>query len=175
MRRIISAALVVATALLVLLVPAGAGAAKKKHHAAPAAIKLGTYKAKAGEASFAIVLKKAKCAAPGQSATATHLCVSLPESPEVQCTGAVPTGGKLGSFSNPVALSLAGAATQQATISAPPSLPGGPPTPGTSAFSVSFTKKGTATGYVELNLTITFGTATVPCASGKVPFTAKLG
>jgi hypothetical protein len=42
-------------------------------------------------------------------------------------------------------------------------------------FSVAFTKKGTATGYLELNMTIAFGDASVPCASGKVPFTAKLG
>jgi hypothetical protein len=56
------------------------------------------------------------------------------------------------------------------------SVAGSPPSaPGSSVFSVAFTKKGTATGYLELNMTITFGTATVPCASGKVPFTAKLG
>jgi hypothetical protein len=167
--------MLLAVAALAALALPSAAVAKRKHHVPPPSIKVGTYKAKAGESAFDVVLKKARCAAPGATATATHLCVSLPVSPEVSCSGAVPTGAEIGSFTTPVALSPAGAATQHAPVNGPPSLPGGPPTPGTSAFSVSFTKKGTATGYVELNLTITFGAATVPCASGKVPFTAKLG
>ena len=91
MRRIMFVAL---AAIVGLAIPASAGAAKKKkkHHATPTAIKTGTYKAKAEAAAFNIVLSKAKCAAPGQTSTATHLCVSLPEPPEVECTGAVPSG-----------------------------------------------------------------------------------
>jgi hypothetical protein len=178
MRRTISAALLVAAALLVVLVPASAGAAKKKKHhaAAPAAIKTGTYKAKAGTVAFDITLKKASCAAAGPSASTSHLCVSLPVSPEIQCSGAVPSGSQIGDYSKPIALSPAGAALAHSSVPGVVSVPGSPPSaPGSSVFSVAFTKKGTATGYLELNMTITFGTATVPCASGKVPFTAKLG
>jgi hypothetical protein len=176
MRRITSAALLIAAALLVLLVPASAGAAKKKHHAAPSAIKTGTYKAKAGTVAFNITLKKASCAAPGPGASTSHLCVSLPVSPEIQCSGAVPSGSQIGDYSKPIALSPAGAALAHSTVPGLVSVAGSPPSPpGNSVFSVAFTKKGTATGYLELNMTIAFGTQSVPCASGKVPFTAKLG
>ncbi len=56
-------------------------------------------------------------------------------------------------------------------------VPGASLTTGQSSFSVTFTKKGTASGYVEVNLMIAAGPtqAPVPCSSGKVPFTAKLG
>jgi hypothetical protein len=181
MRRTISAALLVVTGLLVLLAPASAGAAKKKkkhHHAAmPAAIKAGTYKAKVGATTaFNITLAKAKCTTTaGQGDPATHLCVSLPTAPEIECHGPVNETSTLSGYSTPVALSSAGSAMQKLTVSDPPSVPGGAPTPGASAFAVTFAKNGTATGYLELNLTITFGTAIVPCASGKVLFTAKLG
>ncbi len=46
---------------------------------------------------------------------------------------------------------------------------------GQATFSVTFTKKGTASGYIEQNLTFLVGTENVPENSGKVPFTAKLG
>ena len=176
MRRIISAALLVTAALLVLLVPASAGAAKKKkHHVAPPAIKTGTYKAKAGTVAFDITLKKASCAAPGPGTSASHLCVSLPVSPEIQCSGAVPSGGQIGDYSKPIALSPAGAALAHSSVPGVVSIPGSPPSaPGSSVFSVAFTKNGTATGYLELNMMISYGTQSVPCASGKVPFTAKL-
>jgi hypothetical protein len=175
MRRIMLIAL---AAVAVLAIPASAGATKKKkkHHATPAAIKAGTYKAKLGPTAFNITLSKAKCtAAPGEGTPATHLCVSLPTAPEIECHGAVNETSTLSGYSTPVALSSAGSATQKLTVSDPPSLPGGPPTPGTSAFAVTFAKNGTASGYFELNLTVTFGSAVVPCASGKLPFTAKLG
>ncbi|HEX4482248.1 MAG TPA: hypothetical protein VH081_00550 [Solirubrobacteraceae bacterium] len=65
----------------------------------------------------------------------------------------------------------------RAPVSGGAVLPGAPPTTGQSSFSVAFTKKGTATGYVEVNLMIatTPTEAPIPCSSGKVPFTAKLG
>jgi hypothetical protein len=153
------------------------GAASAKPKPKPPTIKVGTYKAKAGTVAFAIKLAKAKCTTtPGHGTPAAHLCVSLPTSPEIECTGPVPTQFGVGSYATPVALSAAGTATQKATIASPEPLPGStPPPPGTSAFSVTFTKKGTATGYMELNITISFGTSMLPCTSGKVPFTAKLG
>jgi hypothetical protein len=168
-------ALVACTAL-VFTTGAGAATKKKKHHAAVPTIKVGTYKAKAGTVAFNITLKKASCAAAGPGASASHLCVSLPVSPEVQCTGAVPSASQIGDYSKPIALSPAGTALAHSTVPGLVSVPGaavGPP--GNSVFSVAFTKKGTATGYLELNMTIVFGSASVPCASGKVPFTAKLG
>ena len=174
MRRIMLVAL---AAVAALAVPASAGAAKKKkHHAAPSAIKTGTYKAKVGATAFNITLAKAKCTTtPGQGAPVTHLCVSLPAAPELECHIPVNVRSSLGSYSTPVALSSAGTATEKMAVSGPPPVPGAPPSSGTSAFAVTFTKKGTATGYLELNLTMTLGTQIVPCASGKVPFTAKLG
>jgi len=176
MRRMISAALLVAAALLIVLAPASAGAAKKKHHAAPSAIKTGTYKAKAGTVAFNIALKKASCAAPGASASASHLCVSLPVSPDITCSGAVSAGSQIGDYSKPVALSPAGAALAHSSVPGVSPVAGAPASPpGSSVFSVAFTKKGTATGYLELNMTIAYGGVSAPCASGKVPFTAKLG
>lgn len=80
-----------------------------------------------------------------------------------------------GSFATPVALSGAGKAGAHGTVTEPPPVPGAAPTTGTSAFSIAFTKKGTATGYFELNLNIVAGPFSTTCASGKVPFTAKLG
>jgi hypothetical protein len=175
MRRTMLVALAAVTALAI---PANAGAAKKKkhHHAAPAAIKTGTYKAKAGTTAFNITLAKAKCTTtPGQGASATHLCVSLPTAPEIECRVPVNVRSSVGNYATPVALSSAGTATEKMAVTGPSPVPGAPPSPGTSGFAVTFAKNGTATGYLELNLTVTFGTATVTCASGKVPFTAKLG
>jgi hypothetical protein len=171
MRRMITALLLCVAALAM---SAGTAAAKPKPK--PPTIKVGTYKAKAGAVAFAIKLAKTKCTtAPGQGTPATHLCVSLPTAPEIECHGAVNVQNSLGNYTTPVALSGAGAAAQKATTSGPPPVPGAPPSVGTSAFSVTFTKKGTATGYLELNLTMSFDNQTVPCASGKLPFTAKLG
>lgn len=169
MRRILLVALV-GTAVVAL--PANAIA---KGHAKPATYKTGTYKAKAGEAKFNITLKRASCASvPGQGKSALHLCVALPSSPTIQCLGAAPAEIPLGSFVTPVGLPNSGKVTQQTAVTAGPAIPGGAPTTGHSIFSVTFTKKGTATGYLEQNLTLSAGTASLPCV-GKVPFTAKLG
>lgn len=77
----------------------------------------------------------------------------------------------------PVALPTSGTLTQQAPVNPGPAVPGAAPTTGQSTFSVTFTKKGTASGYLEVNLEIatTPTQPLVPCSSGKVPFTAKLG
>jgi hypothetical protein len=175
MMRRIMLLMALAAAGVVLTLAASASASKKKHHAPAPTFKVGTYKAKAGAVAFNITLKKASCAAPGPSASSSHLCVSLPVSPEIQCSGAVSGGGQLGDYTKPIALSPAGAALAYAAVSGPAPVPGTAPSPGRSVFSVAFTKKGTATGYLELNLTISYGGTSVPCASGKVPFTAKLG
>jgi hypothetical protein len=107
--------------------------------------------------------------------TSLHLCVALPVSPVADCTVPINFETAIGSFVAPVQLPTSGKLTQQAPVTAPAAFPGGAPTPGQSAFSVAFTKKGTASGYVELSLQITAGSQTVPCATGKIPFTAKLG
>jgi hypothetical protein len=174
MRRTATAVLL---CIAVLAITAGPAGAKPKPK--PPTIKVGTYKAKVAGVAFNIKLAKTKCTTtPGQGTPAIHLCVSLPTSPEIACQGPALIQGSVGSYATPVALSGAGAATQKMSITAPPPVVGAPPSSGTSAFSVAFTKKGTATGYLELNLTITLGEQSfqqsVPCASGKVPFTAKL-
>jgi hypothetical protein len=176
MRRTMLMAVAAACALTL---PAGALAVKKKpkHHASAPTIKVGTYRATAqeGAVKFNITLKKASCAAPGPGGGGTHLCVSLPSSPELKCVGVVAAAFQLGDYSKPVALSPAGAALVHSSVTGSPAVPGGAPSTGSSAFSVSFTKKGTATGYMELTMMISAGSLTEPCSSGKVSFTAKLG
>lgn len=161
MRRIQLLALV-GTAIVVL--PASAlasGAHHKKPAKKPSALKNGTYKAVFSDnEKFNITLQGAK--------------VSLPTSPAVKCNGPVPMEPPVGSFVAPAALSASGSITEQAPITAP-TVPGSPPLTGQSTFSVTFTKKGTASGYFEENLAGTFGDAAISCTSGKVPFTAKLG
>jgi hypothetical protein len=154
------------------------GKPKPKPKPKPPTFKVGTYNAKLGpEATkFNVVLKRATCAAaPGQAKSSQHLCVALPVSPSAACTTPVPVENPIGSFVAPVQLPTSGKLTEQAPVTAPAALPGEPLTTGQSSFSVTFTKKGTATGYIELNLLLTVQSHTYPCPSGKVPFTAKLG
>jgi hypothetical protein len=178
MRRILLVALV---GITVVALP-GSAVAAKKHHSKPATFKTGTYKAKvgAGTASvpFNITLKRASCpSAPGQGKSSLHLCVALPASPIAACSTPINLEVPLGGFMAPVALPTSGKVTQQAPVNLGPAIPGAAPTTGQSSFSVTFTKKGTASGYLEVNLMIavTPTQPAVPCSSGKVPFTAKLG
>jgi hypothetical protein len=178
MRRILLVALL---GMTVAVVPAGVAVAKR--HSKPATFETGTYKAKLGAgatttAPFSITLKRASCpSAPGQGTSSLHLCVALPASPIAACSVPINFEVPLGGFMAPVALPTSGKVTQQATVSPGPAVPGAAPTTGQSTFSVTFTKKGTASGYIEVNLEIatTPTQPLVPCSSGKVPFTAKLG
>lgn len=173
MRRIL---LVTMLATAVLALPTGVAFGKPKPK--PPTYKTGTYSAKLGPemTKFNFTLKRASCAvAPGQAKSSLHLCVTLPVSPVADCTVPINFETAIGSFVAPVQLPTSGKLTQQAPVTAPAAFPGGAPTPGQSSFSVAFTKKGTASGYVELNLQITFGSQVAPCSTGKIPFTAKLG
>jgi hypothetical protein len=176
MRRIVLAALLFCCAAAALTTSAAVAKPKPK----PLTYKTGTYSAKVGPEStkFNIVLKRASCAsAPGQSNSSLHLCVALSGSPTAGCTVPINLEVPLSGFAAPVQLPTAGKLTEQAPVNVGPVVPGAPPTTGQSSFSVTFTKKGTASGYVEANMMIetTPGQAAVPCSSGKVPFTAKLG
>lgn len=175
MRRIILAALLVCCAAAALTTSAAVAKPKPK----PLTYKTGTYSAKAGpESKFNIVLKRASCAsAPGQANSSLHLCVALSGSPSAGCTVPINLEVPLGGFAAPVQLPTSGKVTEQAPVNAGAVVPGAAPTTGQSSFSVAFTKKGTATGYVEVNLMIASSPeqAAIPCSSGKVPFTAKLG
>lgn len=177
MRRILP---VVALCITAAGLSTSAAAAKPKPK--PLTYKTGTYSAKIGPGTtlistkFSFTLKRASCAAAaGQAKSSLHLCVSVPVSPSAACTVPVNLETPIGSFVAPVQLPTSGKLTEQAPITPVASFPGSPPTTGQSAFSVAFTKKGTATGYLELNAQIAFGSQTTPCSSGKVPFTAKLG
>jgi hypothetical protein len=172
-RRILLVALM---GIAVVVMPTSAFAAHGKAKPKPAAFKTGTYNAKVGAQKFAITLKRSECnSAPYQGTSTTHLCVALPVSPPIDCIGAANDESPLGSFVIPVQLPSSGKLTQQTDVTSAAAIPGGPPTMGQSSFSVTFTKKGTASGYIEQNLKLLIGTATIPCMSGKVPFTAKLG
>lgn len=180
MRRIRLAVLVCTAIAVCLTIAATAGAHAKSK---PASIKTGTYKAKLSASSpteaqkFNITLKKTKCAAaPGPGTSALHLCVSVPTSLRLGCTTPVVMEAPLASFLTPVALSAAGKLIEHGSVTEPPPIPGGEPETGEGIFSVTFTKKGTASGYIEQNLTYSAGQAHgLLCDSGKVPFTAKLG
>jgi hypothetical protein len=155
------------------------GAALAKPKSKPATFKTGTYSAKVGpeKQKLSLTLKRANCAsAPGQAKSPLHLCLAMPASPKVGCTMPVNFEVPLG-FTAPVQLPSSGKVTQQAPIAPVEAFPGSPPTTGQSTFAVTFTKKGTASGYFEVNLMIatTPTEPPVPCSSGKVPFTAKLG
>ena len=179
MRRIRLVALI-CTALAVCLIPATAGAHAK---AKPASIKTGTYQAKLSASSpsqaqkFAITLKKTKCAAaPGAGTSALHLCVSVLTSPLLGCTTPVSMEDPLASFLAPVALPASGKLVEHGSVTEPAPIPGGETESGEGTFSIAFTKKGTASGYIEQNLTYSVGQEHgLRCDSGKVPFTAKLG
>jgi hypothetical protein len=160
------------------------GLASAVAFAKSASIRTGTYKAKPSGSQgsitppkFNVTLKRASCtSATGAGASVSHLCVALPVTPEVECKGPVTTFDHLGSFSTPVVLPASGKITERLAVSAP-GLPGSPESTGEATFSVTFTKKGTATGYLEQTLSQTAGPGgvVIPCASGKVPFTAQVG
>jgi hypothetical protein len=176
MRRIILAALLCCCAAAAFTTSAAVAKPKPK----PLTYKTGTYSAKLGSGStkFNIVLNRASCAsAPGQAKSSLHLCVAVPTSPIAACSVPIELEVPLGGFAAPVELPTSGKLTEQAPVNVGPVVPGAAPTTGQSSFSVTFTKKGTASGYVEANMTIetAAGQAAVPCSSGKVPFTAKLG
>jgi hypothetical protein len=157
--------------LAVAVIPASALAAG--HHAV---FKTGTYKGKnAAGTKFSITLQHTKCKAPsGQGAPALGLCVGLPVAPEMECLGSVPTPAAFPAFVAPVRLSASGTAIEHATISEP-TVPGEAPSAGAQTFSVSFTKKGTVSGYLEESVNFVIQGSPLPCTTGKVPFTAKLG
>ncbi len=147
---------------------ASAGAAKKKHHTSPATYKVGTYKGKLGSGQFSLLLKRAQCAGKLQ------LCVSLPVAPQnATCSGPVAGGGPIGPFTTVVPLPSSGNATEQTPLAQSTS-PNGIGESRQSGLTVTFTKKGTASGYFELNQSESVWGTTLPCV-GKVPFTAKLG
>lgn len=165
MRRLMLVALMACAALVFA---AGAGAAKKKHHAPAPTYKVGTYKGKLGSEAFSLSLKRAKCAGKLQ------LCVSLPVAPQnATCSGAVAGGGAIGPFTTAVPLPSSGKVTEQTPLAQSTS-PNGISESRQSGFTVTFTKRGTASGYFELNQSESVGGTTLPCV-GKVPFTAKLG
>lgn len=174
MRRIQLAA-VIGTAILFSPASALASSAhhKKTHHKKsakkPAGVKNGTYKATfatlpgartPGGEPFTIALSGAK--------------VSLPASTSIPCNGPAPQETRLQGFVTPVALSASGSVTEHAPVTQE-TVPGAPPETGQSTFSVTFTKQGTASGYLEESLMGTLGTQPISCISGKLPFTAKLG
>jgi len=174
MRRILLVALLVVMAAAV----STSAAAAKRHK--PATYKTGTYKAVLSpeQTKFNLTLKRASCAsAAGQAKSSLHLCVALSTPPIGACHTPVNLEVPLSVFAAPVQLPSSGKLTRQAPVTAPGVLPGAPETTGQSTFSVAFTKKGTATGYLEINMMITVlpTQPPVPCSSGKVPFTAKLG
>lgn len=169
------------TALLsaaILIVPASAAASR--HRAKPATFKAGTYSAKTPASpevqKFNITLKKSTCAAaPGQGTSPLHLCVSLVGSPLLTCTAPLHEENPLASFLTAVALPASGKLIEHAPATGPAPALGGEPESGEAIFSVTFTKKGAATGYLEQNLTYTFGNQSgLMCNSGKLAFTAKV-
>lgn len=165
------------TALMGTGVIVGAmGVAAVVAEAKPASFKAGTYKAKSAgghagftPAQFNITLKRAKCG------SASGLCVALPVTPAVECVGPTVTSDSLGSFSAPVALPSSGKVSEHTAVTGSAALPGEEPSKGQASFAVTFTKKGTATGYLEQSLTFDVQGQSLPCTSGKVLFTAKLG
>jgi hypothetical protein len=156
--------------LALTVIPASALAAS--HHAV---FKTGTYKGKnTAGAKFSITLQHMKCKVPsGLGAPALGLCVGLPVAPEMECLGSVPTPAMFPAFVTPVRLSASGNAIEHANISEE-TVPGEAPSAGTQTFSVSFTKKGTVSGYLEESVNFVIQGSPLPCTTGKVPFTAKL-
>jgi len=159
MRRILLIALLGAT---VLAVSTSTAAARAK----PATFKTGTYKAQATNAqAFKITLKRTRCAGKVQ------LCLSLPApQPYDECHTPVTVGGSFQGLTTPVALPRSGKLTAHQTVG------GGQPTEtnGQMTFSIAFTKKGTATGSLEISLTVAYFQTVLPCTN-KATFTAKLG
>jgi hypothetical protein len=164
MRRILLIALL-GTAVVALL--SSTAAAKPK----PATFKVGAYKAKAKVGSttpFKITLKRAKCGGKLQ------FCVALPTSPTVTCTGPLSEEPSVGNFATPVALPSSGKVTEHAPLTGAPPFPGATAPTGQSAFSVTFTKNGTASGFLEVSLASLVQGQALAC-TGKASFTAKLG
>jgi hypothetical protein len=161
MRRILLIAMLGAT---IAIIPVGNAAASSKP-----SFKAGTYKAKVTTTTpFNITLKHARCGGKLQ------FCVSLPVSPQVECIGPILESAPIGKFTTPVALPSSGKLTEHAPISGPPTVPGETAlTQGQSSFSITFTKKGTASGVLEESLAVMVAGQSAPC-SGKLPFTAKL-
>ncbi|MCW2971097.1 MAG: hypothetical protein JWO23_2224 [Solirubrobacterales bacterium] len=147
-------------AAVVALLTSAAGATAKS-----ATFKTGTYKLK--PAGYTVTLKHARCGGKLQ------LCVALPTSPKITCTGPANEPVRVGNFATPVALPSSGKVTEHAPITRTSPIPGAPAETGQSAFSVAFKKNGTASGYVEVSLVALVGGHSIPC-SGRVSFTAKL-
>jgi hypothetical protein len=182
-------AVLVSTAVVVSPTSAVASGhhAKPKHHAKPGAIKTGTYKATplatglttasgAPVEHFNIALKSTKCtSAPGQGSPALHLCVAVPNAPYIVLTAPTTLERSLSSFATPVALPSSDTLTEHVPTTAE-TVAGEPPGTGQNTFSVTFTKKGTASGYFEATMTgLRFGRESISETPVKVPFTAKLG
>jgi hypothetical protein len=159
MRRVGLVVLLGAAAVVALLTSAAGASAKS------AAFKTGTYDLK--PAGYTVTLKQAKCAGKLQ------LCVALPKSPAITCTGPADETVRVGNFATPVALPSSGKVTEHTPITKMSPIAGAPAETGQSAFSVAFKKNGTASGYVEVSLVAMLGGQSIPC-SGKVSFTAKL-
>jgi hypothetical protein len=154
----------------VMVLPSTAVAKSK-----PPSFKLGTYKAKAGFATFNITLKRGTCAvAAGQSKSSLKLCTAVPVSPIIVCPIPIVIENPIGNFAAAVQLPTSGKLSRKAPIAPLASFPGAAPTTGESTFSVTFTKKGTASGSIAESLIENFGTSTQPCTV-TTPFTAKLG
>jgi hypothetical protein len=147
-------------AAVVALLTSAAGASAKS-----AGFKTGTYKLK--PAGYTVTLKHAMCGGKLQ------LCVVLPKSPAITCTGGPNEAYRIGNFATPVPLPSSGKVTEHAPFTVAVFPPPAPLVTGQSAFSVAFKKNGTASGYVEESLEVVVGHETVPC-SGKVSFTGKL-
>jgi len=167
-RRILPVVALCIAAAASLSTSAAAAKAKPKHKARPATYKVGTYKGKLGSEQFSLSLKRAQCAGKLQ------LCVSLPVAPHnATCSGPVAGGGPIGPFTTAVPLPASGKVSEQTPLAQSTS-PNGIGESRQSGFTVTFTKKGTASGYFELNQSESVGGTTLPCV-GKVAFTAKLG
>jgi hypothetical protein len=167
-------AVLVGVAVVGLPASAMATSSHGKPKPKPPTFKPGTYKAKSGTSQFNITLKAGTCApVPGQPKSPLKLCVALPVSPPVACTVPVNVENPIGSFVAPVQLPTSGKVTEQAPIVPFALVPGAPPSTGQSTFSVTFTKKGTASGSLAETLALSFGTEMIPCTAG-ASFTANL-
>ena len=146
----------------------------RKHHKKPAkkpaTFETDTYNAKTPASppteaqKFSITLKKTTCAAaPGQGTSPLHLCVSVATSPRIGCTAPTVHGTSARELPDRCRAPLLGQAHRaRAPPRRRPPILGSEPETGEAIFSVAFTKTGTASGYIEQNLTYAFGSATRP-------------
>jgi len=162
MRRI---SVVVLLCILAAALSANAAAAKSQ----PATYKVGNYKGSSSGGKFSFSLKRARCGGKLQ------LCVSLTLAPgSVSCSGRAGNGGAgIGPLTAPVALPPSGKVSEKTPVTQK-AFSGGLTETRQSGFSVTFTKKGTASGTFELNIAEIEEGVSLPC-TGKAPFTAKLG